>query len=106
MGKIVYSNKLEGKLNNLVDVLYYKNYFGYKESSKEYVYKIREYIKTIPNQPLKTCKNPMFGKYYARYDNPKSKMKYYITYSTFDDIYYIEDIISPKTVAYNQMMGL
>ncbi|TAF77716.1 MAG: hypothetical protein EAZ53_01800 [Bacteroidetes bacterium] len=106
MGEIIISDFLDQKLKNMVYEMYVKNYFRFWDSSEEYVNHIYEFIKTIPSQPLKTCKNPIFGKYYARYDNPKSKMKYYITYFTFDDIYYIEDIISPKTPAYTLIMGL
>ena len=101
MGKIIYSHKLEYELNELVVILYYKQYFGFKKDAIEYVQHIRDFIDTISTRPIKLCKSPKYGKYYARYDNKKSNMQYFITYDTMDEIYYIEDIISPKTKEYS-----
>ncbi len=106
MASIIYSEKLEYKLNELVDILFEKRYFGYKESAKEYVQLIRNFIETIPNQTIVyVCSKPTYGKYYARYTNKKSKFKYYITYNLSDERYYIKDIISPKTKAYLDIKG-
>lgn len=44
MGKIIYSKKLEFELNELVDILYYKQYFGFIEDAKLYVQHIRDFI--------------------------------------------------------------
>ena len=103
--RIILSQKAENDLNNLAEVLFYQNYFGFKKDAKAYVQKIRDYIEIIPNGHIKLCSNNKFGKYYVRYDNPKSKMKYYITFIKLDDNYLIKKIISPKTIEYQLMMG-
>ncbi len=78
MGKIIYSHKLEYELNELVVILYYKQYFGFKKDAIEYVQHIRDFIDTISTRPIKLCKSPKYGKYYARYDNKKSNMQHFI----------------------------
>lgn len=106
MGEIILSENILTKLDDLVDILYNKRYFGYKADSKKYVDKIRDFIETIPNQPLKLCKTPKYGKYYAHYKNKSSGFSYYITFDMNRERYYIEDIISPKTKAYLAIRGL
>ncbi|TAF77929.1 MAG: hypothetical protein EAZ53_00925 [Bacteroidetes bacterium] len=105
MGKIIYSTSSKIKLDSLVDILFIRNYFGYKADAEKYVQKIKDFIETIPLLPLKKCLNPKYGKYYARYDNPKSEMKYFITFNKMGDRYLIKDIISPKTKAYKEIIG-
>lgn len=89
MGKIVLSDKIKFKLVELSEILFEKGFFGYKKSADEYVNRIRDFIQTIPNQPLKLCKSTKFGKYYVRYDNPTSNMKYFITFNKFENDYFI-----------------
>ena len=106
MGQIIISNNVDNILNELTQILYNKNYFGFQKSADNYVQLIRDFIETIPNKPLKLCKNPYFGKYYARYDVAKSKMQYFITYEVNKNRYYIVAIILPKTEAYLAIFGV
>ncbi len=106
MERVILSKNIENKLTHLVDTLFEKEYFGYRESAKEYVQRIRDFIQKIPNQTIiYECKTPIYGKYYARYKNQKSGFMYYITYDTMDGIYFIENIISPKTKEYLAIKG-
>ncbi len=106
MGQLILSNNIRNRLDDLVEILYYDNYFKFKESAQKYVDKIYDFIETIPNQTIiYECKTPIYGKYYARYKNPKSGFMYYITYDTMDGIYFIENIISPKTKEYLAIKG-
>lgn len=106
MGEIVINPSLKIKLNDLVDTLYFKNYFGYCDSAQNYVDKIVDFIYSIPTLPVRKCKNPKYGKYFVRYDNKTNKMSYFITYNKIDSNYYIEDIISPKTKEYKEIISL
>ncbi|TAF74625.1 MAG: hypothetical protein EAZ53_08235 [Bacteroidetes bacterium] len=106
MGQVIINSSLRIKLDDLVDILYYKHFFGYRDSAEKYVQRIYDFIETIPNQPLKLCKTPKYGKYYARFKNPNSDMSYYITFNLSKERFYIKDIISPKTKAYLAIRGL
>ncbi len=106
MGQLILSNNIRNRLDDLVEILYYDNYFKFKESAQKYVDKIYDFIETIPNQTIiYECKTPIYGKYYARYKNLKSGFMYYITYDTMDGIYFKENIISPKTKEYLAIKG-
>lgn len=106
MEKIIVSHSLKNKLNELSDILFYKEYFGFKEDASNYVQRIRDFIETIPTKPLRQCKNPKYGKYFVRYDNKKSKMQFFITFNTNNNRFFIKDIISPKTKEYETIIGL
>ncbi len=61
MGEINFANELETKLYNLVFTLYDKEYFGFMESTFDYVDKIITFIYTIPPQKYKTSYNKKFS---------------------------------------------
>lgn len=90
----------------MIIALHDKKYFGTLKLSENYVYKIYDFITTIPNLSLRKCKIPIYGAYFARYDNPKSNMQYFITYNIVGNVYFIEHIISPKSPAYTAIIGL
>ena len=104
--EVIISTKLKNKLNELTDTLFYKQYFGYRKDAETYVQRIRDFIETKPNKPIKLCKKTTYGKYYAIYIVPKSSMQYYITYNKFKNDFLIKDIISPKTRAYLAILGV
>lgn len=104
--EIVLSDSIKTEFKEMILALHNRKYFGTLELAENYVSKILNFILTIPTLNSKVCKTPKYGKFYARYNNPKSKMQYFITYNIIDKVYYIEHIISPKTKEYTSIMGL
>jgi hypothetical protein len=98
--KVILTRFVENKLCDLIEILYKEEYFGFIEDAENYVDKIYDFIETIPYIPHRECFNSKNRKYFVRYDNPKSSMQYFITFNKSDDRYLIEDIISPKTKEY------
>lgn len=104
MEKVIISRYLELRLTELVEILYEEEYFGFIEDAENYVDRIYDFIEKIPKKALRRCFNSKYGEYFARYDNPKSSMQYFITYNKSDNRYYIENIISPKTKEYLEII--
>lgn len=100
MEKVILTRFVENKLLNLIEILYNEEYFGFIEDAEKYVDNIYNFIETIPHIPHRECFNSKNGKYFVRYNNPKSKMQYFITFNKSDGRYIIENIISPKTKEY------
>lgn len=100
MEKVIITSYAENKLSELILVLYQKEYFGFIEDAQNYVDNIYNFIETIPKISHKECFKNIHGKYFVRYDNPKSNMQYFITFDKKDNRYLIQDIISPKTKEY------
>jgi hypothetical protein len=98
--EIIISLDLQFKLDRLSDILYDKEYFGFRETAKEYVSKIYEFIYNIPKVKQHVAKKPKYGKYYAVYKPAKSKTNYYITFNKKDDRYVIKNIITNHTKEY------
>ena len=61
MEKIVISSKARIMLDELVDILYYENYFSYKTSAQDYVNNIYDFISTIPALRHKPTQYKVFG---------------------------------------------
>ena len=76
--KVFISPAVVDYLDTLVYQLYKKEYFGFIEDAETYVDKIYDFIETIPFIPHRECFNSKNGKYFVRYNNPKSKMQYFI----------------------------
>ena len=53
---------LQSKLEDLATILFEKEYFGFLQSSEEYVNKIFHFINTIPIQVKHYCINVKYGK--------------------------------------------
>ncbi|MES2795090.1 MAG: hypothetical protein V4683_03935 [Bacteroidota bacterium] len=104
MEKIIISRFLENKLSDLIEILYKDEYFGFIEDAENYVDKIYDFIQSIPYIPHRECFNSKVGKYFVRYDNPKSNMQYFITFNKSGNRFIIENIISPKTTEYSQII--
>jgi hypothetical protein len=94
MEKIILSELVLQKLNNLVDILLDKEYFGFRQSSIDYVIKLKEYIYTIPNLPYRKTKKPKHGAYYVVYRVKNKRTQYYITFDKKANQYIIENIFT------------
>lgn len=100
MGKVSISDSLLSKLENMVYILFEKQYFGSIESSEEYVSKIVDFIYAIPNQLKRKTKKPKHGVYYARFDVKNKRTSYYITFDVKGDRYLVENIFTSHERGY------
>jgi hypothetical protein len=102
--QVIISKVVEDQIFELGCVLYEKNYFGFLENSFEYAEKIKKFIYTIPSLTPRNCKNTKYGKFFVRYDNKTSKMKYFITFDRKGDRFLVRHIIFPKTKEYDTII--
>jgi hypothetical protein len=93
MAQIILSAFVDQNLKNLIEILYKKEYFGFKESAYGYVNKIYDFIYTIPDQATRLCKNPQYGKHYAVF-KMNSTTTYYITFDFEGEFYLIKNIFN------------
>lgn len=108
MEKIIYSTSAKLFLRELVDVLYDKEYFGFKDSAKEYVEKIANDIEVLINvkRHRKTPRQlAKYGAYYAAFKGSKRTM-WYVFFDKFEDLYYIEYITNNHTAKASFIRGL
>lgn len=99
MGKIIISPYVKLRLDELTEILYKDDYFGFFESSQIYVGKMIDFIYSIPNLRRRKTRNPKHGRYYAHYKVNK-KTQYYFTYNVLEDVYFIENIFSNHESGY------
>lgn len=90
VGKVIYRPQLKEYLNSLVYILYQKGYFGFIESSFEYIENLVYYINNnilslthyqVPKQLSK------LGSYYIRYKYNSNTTWYILFDKTDEDIY-------------------
>lgn len=99
MEKVLISKVVNNKLQDLIQILFYEEYFGFEEQSSEYVSKIYEHINTIPHLKHRRTENRRYGQYYVIYRVNK-KTCYYITFNKKNSIYFIENIFTNHTKEY------
>ncbi len=99
MGKIIISSLVDEKMDELVDVLYEDEYYGFMDDAIAYVVAIYNFMSTIPDQKHRLTVNTRFGKYYCRYRHDKGTV-YYITFDIDNGDYFIQNIISNHTSEY------
>ena len=64
---IIYSKEIEFYLNDLIDILFYKDYFSYIENAEKYVFYLKEEIENyidVKNQFESPKKFQKYGKKY------------------------------------------
>jgi hypothetical protein len=99
MGQVNIASELEDKLYNLVFTLFTKEYFGFKESSFEYVDKIISFIYTIPKQKYKSTYNKKFGAYYISY-KANNNTTWYLIFDIQDGKFFINEITNNHSADY------
>jgi hypothetical protein len=67
------------KLNELIDTLYEDEYFGFFESSLEYVQNLKKFIFSIENVKFKETEIIDYGNYYCKYKH-NYKTTWYILF--------------------------
>jgi hypothetical protein len=90
----------DDKLQDLIDILYVKEYFGFRADAKKYVDGIYNFIYTIPSQKHYRTKRNKYGAFYSRY-KPNKNTTYYITFDTENNFYLVKNIITNHTREYN-----
>lgn len=108
MEKIIisYTPEVEQYLNNLIDILFNKEYFGFIENAIEYVVNIINDIEiNIHNKKHQTTPQELikFGKYYIAY-KANNKTSWYIFFDKKDNRYLIK-YITNNHVAETQFLN-
>lgn len=89
---ILYLPQVEFYIDDLIDILYKEEYFGFKEDAKLYVDKminyIEQHISTYPakNTPTKLLQ---FGEKYMLY-KANNRTTWYIFFSQEEQIYFVQ----------------
>jgi len=99
MAQIILSALVDENLKTLIDVLYQKGYFGFKESAYEYVNKIYDFIYTVPEHAARPCKDSKYGKHYVVF-KMNSTTTYYITFDFEGEFYLIKNIFNNHSQEY------
>jgi hypothetical protein len=99
MEEIIIETRLHNELDELIQKLYDKEYFGFLLSAEDYINKIYDFINTIPTQKRKLTQNKRYGKYYCKYKH-NSKTTWYIVFDLEDDVYLISFITNNHSPNY------
>lgn len=99
------SPKARMMLDELIDILYYENYFSYKKTAQDYVNNIYDFISTIPALRPKPTLNKNFGGWYCKYKH-NSKTSWYFIFDIEDDSYLIKNITNNHSPDYVKFIGL
>ena len=97
--KIIYIPEVEIYLEDLVDILFYEEYFGFEDAAQNYAEKIvhfiEEGIETFPAKKTpKELKN--FGQNYIFYKSTQ-RTTWYIFFEQIDNNYLITNIINSNS---------
>jgi hypothetical protein len=101
--KIIYNKKVIKYLNELVDVLYEQEYFGFKESAYDYVDWILDRINENITKALAKKAPVYFSKYgdnlvYISLKRNRQTI-WYVFFNREDDLFYIRYISNNHTIA-------
>jgi hypothetical protein len=97
--KVIIKPEVVDFLADLMNVLYKEEYFGFFESSLDYVDKIIEFINQIPTLKYKSTIKKDFGKYYCTYKANK-KTSWYVLFDIETDIYLVKLITNNHSSKY------
>ena len=101
---IVISLKVAVKLHKLEQILYKKEYFGFLDSSINYVDNIRDTIYSIPDLRHCKTKKTKIGAWFVRH-KVNAKTTYYITFDFKGDRFVIKDILTNHEKEYKNLVG-
>lgn len=99
MERVVLTSFADNKLQDLVDILYVNEYFGFRADAKKYVDRIYAFIYSIPRRKKYRTRKNDYGEYYCKY-KPNKKTSYFITFDTENELYLIKNIITNHTSEY------
>lgn len=104
MEKIVVTNLVKEKLDELIKLLYEEEYFGFKQSAEDYVHYIVEFIYAVPTLGRKNTKNKLYGSFYCTYKHSHNT-SWYITFDVEDEVYLIKNIANNHSRDYAEFIG-
>lgn len=104
MEKIKIDSHVKYRLVDLIDILYYKEYFGFKEDAVKYVKDIYTFIYSIPKQRRNKKKNAKLGTYYCRYKYNR-QTTYYISFDVENELYFIRNITNNHSPDYPEFIS-
>lgn len=96
---IVYSDRFIDNTDDLIRILYSKNYFGFIEDAQNYVDRIYDFIRdNIATYPAKISPDDLqkYGEKYLLY-KPNMNITWYILFTLKDSVYYVEFITNNHT---------
>ncbi|NLN33572.1 MAG: hypothetical protein GX159_08255 [Flavobacteriaceae bacterium] len=99
MEKIIYLPQVEIFLNDLVDILFEQEYFGFQNDAEIYIKKIKIFIQEkISVFPSKKTPEVLkkFGERYVTY-KANNRTTWYIFFSQEEDFYFIKFITNNHT---------
>lgn len=99
MEKIVLLPEVINRLNELINILYKKEYFGFIESSFNYVDDIYDFIYSLHTLRYKETANRKFGQYYCSYKANRNTT-WYVTFDKQDDRFIVQYITNNHTEEY------
>ncbi len=99
MVQVILSNFVDDKLDSLIDILFEKEYFGFRADAKKYVDALYTFIYTIPRQKHHVCTNSKHGFYYCRFKH-NHNTTWYISFDKVNEIYLVKNIFNNHTSDY------
>jgi hypothetical protein len=99
MAEVILLLNVRDRLEDLIKILYDKEYFGFLNSSIEYVDYLYDFIYTIPVQKFRKTKNPIQGQYYCKYRHNR-QTTWFFTFDIRDDRFLIRYVINNHTSDY------
>ena len=104
MEKIIVSEIVKYKLDELIKILYDEEYFGFKQSAEDYVHDIIEFIYAVPTLPRKNTKKNRYGNFYCTYKH-SNNTSWYITFDFENETYLIKNIANNHSRDYAEFIG-
>jgi hypothetical protein len=103
MEQVIILPYVKDVLNDLVKILYNKEYFGFNESAIDYVDTIIDFINTIPTLKYKPTRNTRYGAFYCKYKH-NSKTSWYVSFDIEGDLYNIKNITNNHSADYSRFI--
>lgn len=103
MEKVIIEESANHYLNELIEILFKDEYFGFMDSSIDYTNKIFDFIFSIPSQVKKNTKNNKYGNYYCRF-KINTKTTWYIIFNLHQNTYLVTHILNNHTADYPNLI--
>ena len=104
--EIVYSENFRNYLDELAQLLYQKNYFGFIEDVDHYIDKIYDYINNNIDKPI-AKKSPFdfqkFGKYYLKY-KANNRTFWYIFFDRKENRFLVNHILNNHSKNFTELL--
>jgi hypothetical protein len=105
MAEIIITPNADAVLQDLIEILYNKEYFGFKDSCKDYVGELYDFCASLPKQQPRKTKDSKYGAWYCRYSHSR-KTHWFIFFDKSDDRYIIRHIINNYSQEYPEFIEL